>query len=525
MIGNSITYCDSIIKVSVELLHRKNHAASLELLAEAKEIATKNKWYKQLFLAQNNIGNNYFMLLDYGEALKQYLESYKIATTYLDDAKTMIVHNNIAILYSKEKRYEKANTHFNKAYAIAKKNNDYLKMGLYSMNLGLLANEEKKLRKALDYFNKSLQFETTPDIRVATLAGLYNNYFLQGNTEKARVNAVQLISNLQNELNNDTKIELSLVIAKSYLKENNLAEALQWTNATLAEKPDLEKKIEAFDLLSSIYFKLKSYNLAFQYKDSITLSTIKFNTIKNGKLFESSEIKFQIQKYKEKLKEKENLLEYEQKRLYFILLVIVLGIITVGLLFRNFSIKMKQKQQLAKREQVLIAIKLEKEKAEKSLLVEKEKTTLLEQQRLENEIQLKNQKILSRALYISGRNQLLQDILKSISNIPNFKENTSLNKDIQALKDHLKTDDDWNNYVRHFDEVNQDFIKKLTDKHHDLTSTDIRYISYVYMNLDTKEIASMLNITPAACRKRKERIEKRLELPAAISLYSYLQSI
>lgn len=525
MFGITTAYCDSIIKVGVELLHHKNHEKSLELFAQVKEIARKNNWHKQLFLAENNIGNNYFMLLDYGEALKQYLISYKIATTYLDDTQTMIVHNNIAILYSKEKKYDKANDHFNRAFAIAQKNNDSLKMGLYSMNLGLLANEEQKLDKALDFFNKSLQFNTTPDIRVATLVGLYTNFFLQGNTEKARVSAEQLISRLKNELNNDNKIDLSLIIAKSYLKENNLAESLKWTNATFTEKPDLEKKIEAYDLLSTIYFKLKSYSLAFQYKDSITFSTIKLNSIKNGKLFESSEIKFQIEKYKEKLNEKENRIQYEQKRFYFILILIALGLVTIGLIFRNFSIKIKQKELLAKREQQLTSFKLDKEKAENSLLIEKEKTALLEKERLENEIQLKNQKILSRVLYISGRNQLLQDILKSLATNTSISENSTFQKDIQALKEHLKTDNDWENYVRHFDAVNHGFIKRLTTKHPDLTTTDIRYISYVFMNLDTKEIATMLNITTVACRKRKERIEKRLELPYYVSLHNYLLSI
>ena len=525
MFANTTKHCDSIIKVSIELLHRKNHVASLELLAEAKEMAQKNKWYKQLFLAQNNIGNNYFMLLDYGEALKNYLESYKIATTYLDGTQTMIVLNNIAILYSKEQKYEKANTHFNKAFLLAQKYNDSIKMGLYSMNLGLLANEENKLNKARDFFNKSLRFTKMPEIRIPTLVGLYKNDLLQGNHQQSKINAEILLSNLKNEKNNDNKIDLSVIIAKSYLKENNLAEALQWTNAALIEKPDLEKKIELYDLISTIYFKLKSYNLAFQYKDSITLSNIKFNTIKNGKLFESSEIKFQIQKYKEKIIEKETRIKNERKLFYFILTVIVFTLIIFVLIFRNFSIKVKQKELLAKREQELTTFKLEKEIAENSLLIEKEKTALLEKESLENEIQLKNQKIMSRVLYISGRNQLLQEILKSFSTIASVTENNEIIKNIHNLKEHLKTDDDWDNYVRHFDEVNQDFIKRLTEKHPDLTTTDIRYISYVYMNLDTKEIANMLNITPVACRKRKERIEKRLELPEDVSLHTYLLSL
>ncbi len=525
MFGNTTAYCDSIIKVSVDLMHSKKHVASLGLLAEVKEIAEKNKWYKQLFLAQNNIGNNYFMLLDYGEALKQYLESYKTATTYLDGTETMIVLNNIAILYSKEKKYDQANTHFNKAFVLAKKHNDSLKMGLYSMNLGLLANEENKLTKARNFFKKSLQFTETPEIRVATLVGLYTNELLQGNTLEARLNAEKLLSNLKEEQNNDNRIDLSVLIARAYLTENDLSEALKWTNATFLESPDLEKKIDLYDLLSHIYFRLKSYNLAFQYKDSVALSNIKFNTIKNGKLYESSEIKFQIQNYKEKIIEKDTRNKNERKLFYFILIAIIFALIILVLIFRNYTVKMKQKQVLAKREQQITAVKLEKEKAENQLLIEKEKTAILERESLQNDIQLKNQKILSKVLYISGRNQLLQDIIKSFATHSTIKENSTFKKDIQALKEHIKTDDSWENYVRHFDEVNQGFIKRLTEKHADLTVTDIRYISYVYMNLDTKEIATMLNITPAACRKRKERIEKRLELPAGVSFYSYLLSI
>ncbi|NHN24567.1 tetratricopeptide repeat protein [Flavobacterium jejuense] len=523
LFGTNSKYCDSILKVSVDLMLRKDHVASLELLSEARELAEKNKWYKQLFLVQNNIGNNYYMLLDYGEALKQYLESYKIATSHLDGTQIMIVLNNIAILYSKEKKYDKANAHFTKALVLAQKYNDSLKIGLYTMNLGLLANEENKLQQARNYFNKSLQYSKMPEIRIPTLVGLYNNDLLLGNIKESRLQAEKLLSNLKNEQNNDNKIDLSLIIAKSFLKENNLVEALQWTNVIFTEKPDLEKKIELYDLLSNIYFRLKSYPLAFQYKDSITISNSRLNTIKNSKLYESSEVKFQIQNYKEKIIEKETRIKNERKLFYSILMVIVFAVIILLLIFRNYFIKAKQKELLAKREQQLITFKLEKEMAENSLLLEKEKTALLEKESLQNEIQLRNQRILSRALYISGRNQLLQDILKSFSTIPS--DNNTIINTIQALKEHLKTDDDWENYVRHFDEVNQGFIKRLTEKHPDLTTTDIRYISYVYMNLDTKEIATMLNITPVACRKRKERIEKRLELPNDISLNAYLLSV
>jgi DNA-binding CsgD family transcriptional regulator len=169
--------------------------------------------------------------------------------------------------------------------------------------------------------------------------------------------------------------------------------------------------------------------------------------------------------------------------------------------------------------------KLEKERAEKELLLEKERTAILEKEQLQSEIEIRNQKIFSGALLQSEKNKLLHQIIKSLSELAQVTESNSIYSQIKALKAHIKEDDDWESYFRHFDDVNQGFIKKLVEKHPQLTTSDIRYISYVYMNLDNKEIANILHITPEACRKRKERVEKKLILPNDISLRTYLLSI
>ena len=517
--------CDSIIKQGVELMLKKQHVKSLELLINARNMAEQQQWYKQLFLAQNNIGNNYYMLLDYGEALNQYLISYKIATEFLDAQHEMIVLNNIAVVYSKEKEFTKANDYFHKAYVIANKHNDSLKIALYSMNLGSLANDENKLLKARTYLEKALTFTSSPEVTIPAEIGLCETDLLAGDHSKARTKAMTILQTLKKDEHEDHRLELLTLIAKSYLEDNDLSQALQWTNSALATQPNLEGKIELYKYLSDIYFRLKSYHLAIQYRDSINSSNNQLNTIKNGKLYESSEVKFQIQNYKEKITEKEAIIKSERKVFYSIIVVILLGIAILILIFKHQLTKNKQNALISQREQELVSLELEKEIADNALLLEKERSALLEQERLQSEIELKNQKILSKTIYQSGRNQLLKDVLESLSSVPQLSQNGELIDHIQALKAHLKTDNDWNHYVRHFDAVNQGFIKKLTTKHPNLTTTDIRYISYVFMNLDTKEIATMLNITPAACRKRKERIEKRLQLPKGMSLNAYLLNI
>ena len=517
--------CDSLIKVGVELLLQKKNASSLALLWQARDKANTNKWHKQSFAALNNIGNNYYMLLDYGEALKYYLESYKIATVHLDDREKMIVLNNIAILYSKDKKFDKANDNFSEAFEIAKKHDDSLKMGMYSMNMGIVANEEGRLKEARMLFNRSLSYTNQDKVKIPATVGLYHNQLLAGNAKLALANAKILLKNLEKETNTDNRIDLSIIVARSYLQENQLGEALQWTNATFGEMPDLERKIELYNLLSEIYFRLKSYEIAFQYKDSIFTANIRLNEIKNSKLFESSEVKLQIQNYKLKIVEKEKRIRTERNFFYSILAVIILAITILVLIFRNYIVKSRQKEVKAKRAQEVTAIRLANKKMENALLIEKEKTALLEQERLQHEIQLNNQRLLSRALYSSGRNELLQDMIASFSEIDKIQGHQGLSKNIQELRQHIKMDDDWANYVRHFEEVNQGFIKRITLKHPDLTTNDIRYISYLYINLDTKEIASLLNITAVACRKRKERIERKLNLSENTTLSYYLLSI
>ncbi|RYY72075.1 MAG: RNA-binding protein [Chitinophagaceae bacterium] len=151
--------------------------------------------------------------------------------------------------------------------------------------------------------------------------------------------------------------------------------------------------------------------------------------------------------------------------------------------------------------------------------------SMLEQERLKNEVELKNRKLSAKALYLSGRNQMIEEVLSELSELPQVSKQELLVNHIQTLKTHLKTDNEWDNFITHFEEVNQNFLMTLKAKHPNLIANDIRFLSYIYMNLSTKEIASMLNIAPESCRKRKERISAKMEIPEDISLYDYLATI
>ena len=141
------------------------------------------------------------------------------------------------------------------------------------------------------------------------------------------------------------------------------------------------------------------------------------------------------------------------------------------------------------------------------------------------ELEKKNRKLATRALQLSNKNEVIEEVVKMVNTLPEVSKNEVLKKNILDLKIQLKNENQLESFFTHFEEANPEFILRLQQKHPDLNPNEIRFITYVLMNLNNKEIASLLNITPQSSRKRKERISKKLNIPEGESLFGYLTSI
>ncbi|TGD57045.1 tetratricopeptide repeat protein [Flavobacterium humi] len=528
--GNSKIVCEALIEKGKEALNKNQYSRSLQLLTDALNLAKKNDWGRQQFLALNNIGANYYMLLEHGEALNYYLEAYTLAIKKLGTKEEMTVLNNIAILYFEEEDYPKANDYFKRAYKIAKERKDFVKIGLYAVNLGNSANGTGNYKLGRAYFNEALPLLTGKE-EFLTLAkiGLCACDLNDGKSEQARKSAEELLKTAKSLDFNETGILLYTVIARAYLNENKLDKAQAYVAKVLSLNPSPKMKLDAFGVMSEIHFRKKNYQTAFQYKDSIIKTNKNLDKAKNSKFYENSKVKLGIINYKNQLTVNENRRINERKIFYSIIAGILIIVISVIWVLRSLSIKYKQRKIIAERDRKILELELIKKNNE-SLQFEKEcsenKTILLsEQERLKKEIELKNRKLSVKALYLSGRNQMIENILSELSRLAQVSKNNVLITQMESLRSHLDLNNDWNDFVTHFEEVNQGFLTALKTKHTNLSVNDIRYISYIYMNLNNKEIASMLNISQDSSRKRKERITSKMELPDSVNLYDYLASL
>lgn len=494
--------CDAHIQMAIEAMHRQEHTKSLELLIKAQKIAQEKGWYKELFLSLNNIGANYYKLSDYGEALENYLAAYDIALSHLDSQQEMVVLNNIGILFYQENNLSEAEKYFLKAYDIATEHSDNFKKGLYAVNLGLVYNNGGRLSEANTYLQEALPLlENNQNVLLQGRYALAENLYLKGEYPEAKKTLLALIPELDRTEFIEQKASGLLLLSKMFQKEGNIQEAYKYARKAQSRNNSLDSQIRVHQQLSNLNYSSQNYELSRIFKDSVILLQDSLYSLKSNSQFEANRVKFAIRNYEIEIIEKTKNFQAERKLLYILFGAIVILLLILIWAWRSNVIKFRQKKIIEERNQ---------------------KIKMLE---MESELEAKNRTLAVKALHMSSRNEMLQEVIQNMKEQPDLANKPEMRKYVSELNRYLKKDTAKDDFLLHFEETNYGFLSALRKNHPSLNANDIRFISYLYMNLSIKEISSLLNITPDACRKRKERIAKKMDLQETAELFPYLSTI
>lgn len=163
-----------------------------------------------------------------------------------------------------------------------------------------------------------------------------------------------------------------------------------------------------------------------------------------------------------------------------------------------------------------------------ALIAEKE-IIKLRNDKLMSEMAFRNRELANQTLGIINKNKFLSRINEDLGNIQDFVVNDSARAKIHSLKKRIAKEIDIKHqnkiFESYFDEANEEFFKRLKERHPDLTAYDLRLCAYIRMDISTKEIASMLNISYRGAEVSRYRLRKKMDLPREVNLSSYLVSL
>lgn len=150
----------------------------------------------------------------------------------------------------------------------------------------------------------------------------------------------------------------------------------------------------------------------------------------------------------------------------------------------------------------------------------------LKQENVQAELRHKQREIISTTMHLVQKNETIHQIrdrLKAIKKMARDEKVTQeLHRLIQLLKHDEFLDDGWEQFMFHFNQLHGGFFNRLKADYPHLTPKDLKLCAYLYMNLSTKEIASLMNVTVRGVEASRYRLRKKLGLDKDDNLTEFL---
>lgn len=156
---------------------------------------------------------------------------------------------------------------------------------------------------------------------------------------------------------------------------------------------------------------------------------------------------------------------------------------------------------------------------EKALELEQQRSNS-ERERLAIEVEIKTRELSNAALSLIRKNEVLRhlkDELLALKLDPRGGERI-----MRQIDEHLEGDHDWEIFEETFNRVHDDFFKRLQQTFSDLTPGDLRLAAYLRMNLSSKEIAPLLNISVRGVENKRYRLRKKMGLEEDVNLTQFI---
>ncbi|MCB0664673.1 MAG: hypothetical protein KDC80_02575 [Saprospiraceae bacterium] len=211
---------------------------------------------------------------------------------------------------------------------------------------------------------------------------------------------------------------------------------------------------------------------------------------------------------------------------FTIVIVFITAIIFfVGMYWYSISLQKSIREREQTKQSLLISshdlqnMQLKNQILEAETKAREEKTL-----RLQQEITLKNNELVTSTLMLNQQHKFLEEVGQLIREIESSVNPTKsqLRRLSRLVKTNLSVDKNWENFRKQFDHVHPNFVRRIEHNYPVLTQNDLRHCAYIRMRLSTKEIAELMNVNPTSVQIARVRLKKKMALPEEVDLRSHI---
>lgn len=481
------------------------------------EIAQKSHDFKAESLLYIRFGIFFKDSGIYPEATKQFNAADDLAKKLDNDSIQIAVQNQLAEVCLLLKNYDKAIEYLTQASSKASKFKFIEMEAIAEELLGTCYEKKSNYLQALHHQENSLllfnSMQQQEGIAIVNenIGSIYED-LEQYDTARAYF---QKAYEFFVAMNHEGQMNVLNNLGDTYRKQGLYAKGLTYT---IQAKELAELWYDAHQLESAYRDMAKSYTETKAYEKAYNCLQ-KSNEIKEEQFYSQNFEQMNVLQtvYDTKVKEdkiqlltQENkITKAQQNLMWFAIAVLVVG----GIGFYLFlDRKRKSNSKLQEFEQRTIRAELKQKQ--------------IEEVNLQKEIQLKTASLSKYSLNLAQKNKLISEValtLKNLSDRSRVDVPSKLKELAKQLEVSLQEDDEWEEFMHFFEDVHPDFIKKISNAaSQKLTSTELRLAMLLRLNLSSKEIASVLRVTPDSVRVARYRLRKKLPIDQKEELISFM---
>ncbi|WP_179348207.1 helix-turn-helix and ligand-binding sensor domain-containing protein [Winogradskyella pacifica] len=258
--------------------------------------------------------------------------------------------------------------------------------------------------------------------------------------------------------------------------------------------------VPEYNKFLDVSYSYKIEGLSDKWSDWSHSSSVQFENISFGDY--TLEVKGKVGN---QLTENTIVYHFEVNRPWYIsnLAILVYVLILIGIAFLVNKVYKFYYERILKHEHI---------KSERALIQ-------IKNEKLNQDIEGKNRELVISTMSIIKKNELLNKIKKELKKNRNNKDIESA---VNLIDTNLNNNKDWKFFKEAFNNADKDFMDKIKAAHPDLTPNDLKFCAYLRLNLSSKEMAPLLNISIKSVETKRYRLRKRLQLNHDDSLVNYI---
>lgn len=185
-------------------------------------------------------------------------------------------------------------------------------------------------------------------------------------------------------------------------------------------------------------------------------------------------------------------------------------------LVRMYTVWIVKREQKANAEQK--RLQEEQLKAQEQLVIK------LEKEKLEDALTYKSKELASATMSVISHNDFLEGLKKEIQaqQLSGSYTKRFFEKLIRMIDENISGENEWLIFQTNFDRIHENFFTNLKERYPELTPGDLRLCAFLRLNMPTKDIARMQNLSVRGIEAARYRLRKKLNLPEGQSLVDFM---